>query len=152
MSAAAFGRAGAERERGEAVMLCTLTHVCRTVGGKILVGVEAKHCPHTTASMMRPKQTRRLWSTPFRRASIPGIPSFFEKRLDERAQQPTAVEAFFSTHPTDQSRVAATQRQIAGYAPARERTLLRDSPEFHASQAHVRSLPSPASHATSSPP
>jgi predicted Zn-dependent protease len=72
-----------------------------------------------------------------------GLPSFFQKLLDEQAQQPTAVEAFFSTHPTDASRVAATREQIAGLHVERGPALQRDTPEFHAIQARVRALPPP---------
>jgi hypothetical protein len=53
------------------------------------------------------------------------------------------VEAFFSTHPTDHSRVAATRHQIAELGNVTGRDLVRDTPEFHAIQARVRAFPAP---------
>ena len=72
-----------------------------------------------------------------------GLPTFFQKLLDTRAQQPTAVEAFFSTHPTDQSRVAATRKQITTLNLGAGQNLMRDTPEFHAIQARVKAMPPP---------
>jgi predicted Zn-dependent protease len=144
-----------KRERGDVglVMLCTLTHVCRTIGGRILVGVEAQALSaHYSQHDEAEADSEAVVNTVKAGIDPEGLPSFFEKLLNKRAQQPTTVEAFFSTHPTDQSRVAATQKQIAEYAPAHERALVRDSPEFHAIQAHVRALPAPPSHDTPSPP
>ena len=72
-----------------------------------------------------------------------GMTSFFEKLLEQRKTEPTAFEAFFSTHPTDASRVAARRKQIAELHLTPASNLLRDTPEFHAIQARVRGLPAP---------
>jgi predicted Zn-dependent protease len=71
-----------------------------------------------------------------------GLPSFFQKLLDGRARQPSAFQSFFSTHPTDQSRVTATRKQIAAAGIA-GKDLMRDTPEFHAIQARVKTMPPP---------
>jgi predicted Zn-dependent protease len=71
-----------------------------------------------------------------------GLPSFFQKLLDTRTRQPTAVQALFSTHPTDQTRVAATRKLISELGPTGQ-DLMRDSPEFHAIQARVKAMPPP---------
>jgi predicted Zn-dependent protease len=71
------------------------------------------------------------------------LPSFFQKLLDTRASQPSAVEAFFSTHPTDQARVSATRKQISALGRGAGQDLMRDGPEFHAIQARVKALPPP---------
>jgi predicted Zn-dependent protease len=70
-----------------------------------------------------------------------GLPSFFQKLLEIQKQQPTAVEQFFSTHPTDQSRVAATRAQIAALGVRPDQQVRKDGPEFHAIQDRVRKLP-----------
>jgi predicted Zn-dependent protease len=72
-----------------------------------------------------------------------GLPSFFQKLLDAQKVQPSAVQAFFSTHPTDQSRIDATRRQIGALDPKQLRGLVRDTAEFHAMQARVRAFPAP---------
>ncbi len=72
-----------------------------------------------------------------------GLPAFLRRLLARRAEQPTPIEAFFSTHPTDEARVAALNRQIAAAVPSGERDLIRDTPEFQAIREHLRQLPPP---------
>jgi len=72
-----------------------------------------------------------------------GLPSFFQRLLDKRAQEPTALESFFSTHPTDQSRVTATRQQISELGTSLPKDLVSDSPDFHAIQALVKAIPPP---------
>jgi predicted Zn-dependent protease len=72
-----------------------------------------------------------------------GLPTFFQVLLDKRTQDPTVVEAFFSTHPTDQSRITATRKQIAELNLGTSQNLIRDNPEFHAIQARVKAMPPP---------
>ena len=134
-----------KREKGEValVLLCTLTRACRTPGGQVAVDVGANAlAAHYSQHDEAEADSEGVMNT--RRAGIDpeGLPSFFEKLLEMQKQQPTAVEAFFSTHPTDASRVAATRRQIASLAPTAA-TLRRDSPTFHAIQERVRALPAP---------
>jgi predicted Zn-dependent protease len=133
-------------ERGEIklVLLCTLTHVCRTIGGRVLVGVgaEAKRAHYSQRDEAEADSEGVVNAL---KAGIDpeGLPSFFQKLLDQHGQDPSAVAAFFSTHPTDQSRVSATRNQIAKLPAAHAPGLVRDSPEFHVIQERVRSLPAP---------
>jgi predicted Zn-dependent protease len=126
------------------VMLCTMTHVCRTLGGQVLVGIGAERM-HARYSQHDEAQADSEGVVNTTRAGIDpeGLPSFFEKLLDKRAQQPSAVEAFFSTHPTDKSRVAETRKQIEATPAAHASGLVRDTPEFHAIQDRVKALPPP---------
>jgi len=135
-----------KRERGEVglVMLCTLTRACRTVGGQVAIDVGANAlAAHYSQHDEAQADSEGVINTTRAGIDPEGLPSFFEKLLDIQKQQPTAVEAFFSTHPTDQSRVAATRRQIAALPGTPAAALRRDSPEFHAIQERVRSLPAP---------
>ena len=125
------------------VVLCTLTIACRTIGGRavIRVGVDAQSAHYSQHDEAEADSEGVVNTT---RAGIDpeGLPSFFQKLLDKRAQQPTAFESFFSTHPTDQSRVAATRKQIATVSvPGKD--LVRDTPEFHAIQALLKTMPPP---------
>ena len=77
-----------------------------------------------------------------------GIPQFFAILKDERERSPDAVEAWFSTHPTDEDRIARTNRDIEAVGAARLSTLRSDSPDFHDFKARVHAL-SPAKQVSS---
>ena len=70
-----------------------------------------------------------------------GLPAFFEKLLELQKEQPSAVLQFFSTHPTDQSRVAATRAQITALRLSPNEPLRQDSPEFQSIRERVHALP-----------
>jgi predicted Zn-dependent protease len=72
-----------------------------------------------------------------------GIPEMFQILLDERQANPGAVELWFGTHPTEESRIADTQRIIDQIDPAIVRTLTYDSPRFHDFKQRVQALPAP---------
>ena len=135
---------GQERRTVELVLLCTLTRICHSVGGRVAVQVgedalAAKYSQHDEAEADSEGVVNTL------RAGIDpeGLPSFFEKLFEQQERQPSLVEAFFATHPTDQSRVAATRRQIAGLRLGPEKSLVRDTPAFHSIQERVRAWPAP---------
>jgi predicted Zn-dependent protease len=135
---------GAERRDVGLVLLCTLTRVCHTIGGRLAVRVgadamSAKYSQHDEAEA----DSEGVVNTLGAGIDPEGLPSFFEKLFEEQKTQPSAVEAFFSTHPSDQSRVAATRKQIAGLRIDPKKDLVRDTPEFHAIQALVRAWPAP---------
>ena len=73
-----------------------------------------------------------------RRAGIDpaGLPLFLEKVLAQRKEQPTPLEAFFASHPTDESRITALRGQIA----ASNRQFARIGWAF---RERVRALPLP---------
>ncbi len=135
---------GKERQAVELVLLCTLTRICHTIGGRLAVQVgadalSAKYSQHDEAEADSEGVVNTL------RVGIDpeGLPSFFEKLFEEQKRQPSLVQAFFSTHPSDESRVAATRKQIAGLRIDPKKDLVRDTPEFHAIQALVRAWPAP---------
>ena len=70
-----------------------------------------------------------------------GIPAMFRKLLEARQSNPDAVSAFFSTHPLEEDRIAATEAQIARIDPAILATLTRDTPAFQAFKRRVAALP-----------
>jgi predicted Zn-dependent protease len=126
------------------VLLCTLTNACATIGGRVAIDVGANvAAAHYSQHDEAQADSEGVLNTFHAGIDPEGLPSFFQKLLDEQKAQPTAVEAFFSTHPTDQARIAATRREIADLPPFTGSALVRDSPEFHAVQAHIRALPAP---------
>jgi predicted Zn-dependent protease len=133
-----------EKGKLKVIAVCTLTPVCRTIGGQILVGVaaEGKRARYSQKDEAQ-ADSEGVVNTVKAGIDPEGLPAFFQKLLDSRTTQPTIVEAFFSTHPTDQSRVAATRKQIEDTPGANAPTLLKDTPDFHAIQARVKALPAP---------
>jgi predicted Zn-dependent protease len=138
-----------KREKGDVtlILLCTLTSACATIGGRVAIGVGANAVAARYSQRDEAEADSEGVMNTLRAGIDPeGLPSFFEKLLQVQKQQPTAVDAFFSTHPTDQSRVAATRAQIAGLPEARASTLRRDDPEFHIIQERTRALPAAPPH------
>jgi len=125
------------------LMLCTLTNACRSLGGRVAlqVGADAAAAQYSQhdeaeADSMAVVLTVRAGIDP------EGMPTFFEKLLAQRNEDPTPVQAFFASHPTDESRIAAVHREIARMGPSTEH-LQRDEPEFHEIQARLRAMPPP---------
>ena len=133
-----------ERDQVGVLLLCTLTHACRTIGGRMAIRIhEDAKTAHYSQKDEAQADSEGVVNTMHAGIDPEGLPAFFQKLLDRRKQEPTALESFFSTHPTDQSRVAATRQQIAALGPAAVKDLLRDSPEFHVIQARVKAMPPP---------
>jgi len=72
-----------------------------------------------------------------------GIPEMFQILLDERQSNPGAVELWFGTHPTEESRISDPQSIINRIDPAILRSLTYDSPRFHDFKQRVQTLPAP---------
>jgi predicted Zn-dependent protease len=134
----------AEKTDVALVLLCTMTRACRSVGGQVAIktgadAMSARYSQHDEAEADSEGVVNTM------RAGIDpeGLPSFFQKLLDEQKQHPTALEAFFSTHPTDQSRISATRKQVGALSGAAGRVLTRDTPDFQSIKARVLALPAP---------
>ena len=135
-----------KRQRGGLglVMLCTLTRACWTINGRVAIRVGANAlAAHYSQHDEAQADSEGVANTLRAEIDPEGLPSFFQKLLDTQKTQPSAVEAFFSTHPTDASRVAATRVQIAALPHYPDPSLVRDSPEFHRIQNRIRALPPP---------
>ena len=74
-----------------------------------------------------------------------GVPEMFRILLNERKTNPSAVDAWFATHPGEEDRITATTKQIAAYPPVQLRNLQVDSDAFQRVKRRLLSLPpSPA--------
>jgi predicted Zn-dependent protease len=69
-----------------------------------------------------------------------GIPALFQRLIDERRTAPMAIEAFFASHPMEEDRVRATQRQIEAIDPARRRGLVQDNATYRTFRARLMNL------------
>ncbi len=120
---------------------CVLTHVCDSglgqtaisvAGGAVFAQFSQKDEAEADAEGVKTMIAAHI--------NPNGIPSMFRILLDERKATPGAVDAFFATHPLEESRIATTQAQIATY-PASQRNGSTDSPNFQAFKRRLSSLP-----------
>ncbi len=70
-----------------------------------------------------------------------GIPSLFEKLIEERRRSPMRIEGFFASHPLEEDRIVATQREIASLDPSVLQGLRQDDPSYQQFKAHLSGLP-----------
>jgi len=75
------------------------------------------------------------------RISPQGMVSMFQKLLDERKTKPAGVDAWFATHPLEESRIADIQHLINSAPAGSLDGLTTDSRNFHTFKDRVQSLP-----------
>jgi len=123
---------------------CILTKVCTNpaTGAAINVAGSAVFAKFSRQDEQEADESGVTFVT---RAGIDphGIPEMFQKLLDERKTQPTLVDAWFATHPLEESRIADTQAMIAKIDPLVLQSLTQDTKNFHQFQDRVRALPPP---------
>ncbi len=124
-------------------LACTLTQVCNSdvAGAAINLGANAVFARFSRQDEAEADRVGVQYVT---RAGIDprGIPQMFRILLNEREQRPGGVSAFFATHPLEENRIDATQRQIQqSVPPAVLQSLTTDSRNFHTFQGRLRSLP-----------
>ncbi len=133
-----------QRRDAGLVVLCTVTSACSTVGNVLAlrVGADAVEAKFSRTDEAQ-ADSEAVVITLSAGIDPEGVPAFFRKMLEQRSDTPTPVDAFFASHPTDEARISALSRQIDELGSLSGRTLERDTPEFHAIQARIRSLPAP---------
>jgi predicted Zn-dependent protease len=72
-----------------------------------------------------------------------GMPQMFEKLLAERQSKPSGLDTWFTDHPLEEDRVAASRSQISQVNPAIIRTLTSNTQAFYDFKARVRTRPAP---------
>ena len=125
----------AEKKDVGVVLLCTLTVACRTIGGRmaIRIGAEAKSAHYSQKDEAQADSEGVVNTT---RAGIDpeGLPSFFQVLLDKRAQEPSAVEAFFRRiRPTSRESPPPASRSVCSIS-ALARTLCATALSFMSSR------------------
>ncbi len=70
-----------------------------------------------------------------------GMPSMFRTLIAVRKTNPSAVDNFFASHPVEESRVVATEAEIAKINPVVLRSLTRDSRAFQSFKSRLSTLP-----------
>ena len=124
-------------------LACILTSICNSQAGQAAINV-AGGAVFASFSRKDESEADAEGIKNVVRAGIDprGIPEMFEKLLEERSRRPEGVDAWFSTHPLEEDRIAATQAQIAQQVPdAILQTLIQDSQNFHVFKQRVSALP-----------
>jgi predicted Zn-dependent protease len=129
-----------------AVLGCTLLQVCNSqaaqaaiqIGGSALFAKFSRD-DESQADAEGVRNVIRAGISPN------GMPSMFQKLLDERTRNPTAVEGWFATHPGEEDRIRATQALIAQYDPAILKSLTVNTSNYGSFKARVAALPPPVS-------
>jgi len=70
-----------------------------------------------------------------------GIPTLFRRLIEERRTAPLRIAAFFASHPLEEDRIVATEREISALDPRELEGLRVDDPSYQAFRAHLQSLP-----------
>ena len=70
-----------------------------------------------------------------------GIPALFRRLIEERRTSPMRIEEFFASHPLEEDRIVATEREIAALEPSLVQRLRQDDPSYQAFRAHLARLP-----------
>jgi len=70
-----------------------------------------------------------------------GMPSMFRILLRERERNPSGVEAWFASHPVEESRIRTTEEEIEKLDPVVIRSLTRDTRSYQNFKTRLASLP-----------
>jgi predicted Zn-dependent protease len=129
---------------GAAVLLCTLTKVCQSGAGQAAVNVAGSALFAKFSRQDEAEADEEGVKTSIKAGIDPnGIPEMFQILLEERKGNPSAVDAFFASHPLEEDRIAATKAEIAKYDPGKLRGLTEDTREFQEFRRRVKALPPP---------
>jgi predicted Zn-dependent protease len=125
-------------------LLCTLTRICEHASSQIVI--------NAAGSALFARYSRKDEAQADSEAVVNvvnagidprGIPELFQILLRERQQAPTRLDAFFASHPLEESRISATQEQIAHIDRNRLSGLVGDDESFHAFKNKLAALPPP---------
>ena len=123
-------------------LLCVLTNTCESAAGRTAINVGGS-AAFASFSRGDEAQADEVGLHLAVRAGIDpnGFPEMFRILLDARQRDPGALEAFFSTHPLAEDRIASTRAMIATYSAAQLRSLQKDSDAFQQFKRRLASQP-----------
>ena len=125
-----------------AVALCTLTKVCGSDAGQAAVGVAGSALFAKFSREDEAEADAEGVKTTIKAGIDPhGIPEMFKILLEERKSNPSAVDAFFASHPLEEDRIAATEAQIDKYPKSELQGLIDDTQSFHDFQDRLEAMP-----------
>lgn len=124
------------------VAVCVLTSVCNNPAGEAAISLGA-NAVFARFSRADEDESDAVAVNYVIRAGIDpsGIHEMFEILLAERQRAPAALDAWFSTHPLEESRIEKAKQRIAEKDPATLRGLIKDTPNFQAFKRRLAALP-----------
>lgn len=125
-------------------LLCTLTKVCESGVSQAAIGVGGSALFAKFSRNDEAEADAEAVTTTIKAGISPkGIPAMFRILLAARQSNPGALDAFFASHPLEESRIAATESQIASFQASRLQGLTRDTPAFQSFRRRLLALPPP---------
>lgn len=123
-------------------LLCTLTKVCESGAGQAAINVGGSALFAKFSRTDEAEADAEAVATTIKAGISPnGIPAMFRILLSQRQSNPGALDAFFASHPLEESRIAATEAQIKRYSAAQLQGLTKDTPAFQSFRRRLQSLP-----------
>lgn len=132
--------------------VCIFTSMCASETGQALVGLSA-NAAMASFSRADEDDADKVGVAYMVKARINpnGIPEMFQILLDERKVKPEGLETWFTSHPLEESRIAAARARIAALPAGSLNGLTNDSPAFQAFKRRLATLPAPPPGSASSP-
>lgn len=123
-------------------LACTLTRVCESGASQAAINVAGSALFAKFSRSDEAEADAEGVSTTIKAGISPyGIPSMFRLLLNERKSNPSGLEAFFASHPMEESRITATEAQIARYPASQVQGLTKDTPAFQSFRRRLLALP-----------
>ena len=123
-------------------LLCTLTKVCDSGAGQAAVGIGGSALFAKFSRTDEAEADAEGVTTTIKAGISPrGIPAMFKILLNERQSNPGAVDAFFASHPLEEDRITATEKQIAGFSSTQLQRLTKDTQAFQTFRRRLLALP-----------
>ena len=125
-------------------LACTLTRFCESGASRAAINVGGSALFAKFSRSDEREADAEAVTTTIRAGISPlGIPVMFQTLLNERKNNPSRLDMFFSTHPMEESRITNTRNQINTYSPGEIQGLTRDTQEFQNFKRRLMSLPAP---------
>ena len=119
------------RTRFGIALFCTLTSFCDSRAARVAIDIGgAAWMARYSRAAEAEADSEAVANTVRAGISPEGVPTMFQTLLSMRQHEPGLVQTFFGSHPVEESRIAQTERLIAGLDPAIQRGLERDDAEF----------------------
>ena len=127
---------------GGLMALCTLTKVCNSGTAQLGINLAGSALFASFSRQDEAQADDEGVKTSVKAGIDPhGVPEMFRILLNERKTNPSAVDAWFATHPGDEDRITATTKQIAAYPPNQLRNLQVAADAFQRAKRRLLSLP-----------
>jgi predicted Zn-dependent protease len=127
-----------------ASLACTLTNLCDSQLGQaaVNIGGNAVIARHSRADELA-ADSEAVENVLRVNIDPEGIPALFEVLMAQRKREPTIVDAWFSTHPLEESRIQHARGLIERSGADQASGLMQDIPSYAEFRRRVSSLPEP---------